>query len=116
MNIDEVTAYCLGFSSVLEKTNGHPANICTFSVGGKKFAYYKTSEPERCRFSVRVAPERFLELTDQPGVKPAKYLSRFHWVTIVQIDLFDGDYLKKLLEWSYQRAVETLPKKLQAEI
>ena len=116
MNIDEAANYCLSFSGSLEKTTGHPANICTFSVAGKKFAYYKTSEPERCRFSVRVTSERFLELTDQPGINPAKYMSRFHWVTIVNIDLFDEGYLRELLEWSYRRSVKTLPKRVQAEL
>jgi len=30
-------------------------------VGGKKFAYFKTSNPERWRFSVKVTPARFVE-------------------------------------------------------
>jgi hypothetical protein len=38
-----------------------------YTVGGRKFAYFKTSEPERWRFSTRVAPDRFIELTDVPA-------------------------------------------------
>ena len=51
--------------------------------GGRKFAYFKTSEPEQWRFSIRTTPERFMELTDVPGIKPARYMAKFHWVTIV---------------------------------
>jgi hypothetical protein len=34
-----------------------------YEVAGRKFAYFKTSAPERWRFSVRVTPDRFVELT-----------------------------------------------------
>ncbi len=116
MNVLEATEFCLSLSSVIERDSGHPANVFSFSVGGKKFAYYKTSEPEKGRFSMRVTPERFLELTDQTGIKPAKYMGRFHWITIVNIDFFDEEYLKDLVRWSYNRAVSSLSKKAQAEI
>ena len=116
MNIDQVKLLCNSFSSVEEKENGHPSNILTYSVGGKKFAYFKTSEPEKWRFSFRVTAERFLELTDQRGVKPARYMQRFHWVTIVEVSSFDGCYLKELINWSYDKALSRLSKKVQAEL
>ena len=62
----------------------HPGNILVYSVAGKTFAYFKTSEPEQWRFSFRVTADRFLELTDMPGVKPARYMGRFHGVTIIR--------------------------------
>lgn len=84
-----------------------------YSVGGKKFAYFKTSHPERWRFSTRVAPDRFVELTDVPGVKPARYRGRYHWITIVNVPSFPAPYLKELVEWSYQRAFASLSKTKQ---
>jgi predicted DNA-binding protein (MmcQ/YjbR family) len=89
---------------------GHPGNVLVYSVGGKQFAYFKTSEPEKWRFSVRVTAERFLELTDVPGIKPARYWARFHWVSIVDPDCVPVAYLKELVEWSYQRALSSLSK------
>lgn len=71
---------------------------------GRKFAYFKTSDPERWRFSVRVTPDRFVELTDVPGVRPARWRGRYGWVTIVDVARFPGDYLQALVEASYQRA------------
>lgn len=116
MNINQVKAFCLSFSGVTQRESGHPSNLLSYSVGDKKFTYFKTSEPERWRFSLRVTPERFLELTDVPGVKPARYMARFHWVTIVNVNAFDDDYLKELIGWSYKKACSRLSKKLQVEI
>ena len=69
-----------------------------------------TSNPERWRFSTKVTPDRFIELTDFPGVKPARYRGRFHWVTIVEVHRFPAAYLTELVEWSYQTAFASLSK------
>ena len=87
-----------------------------YAVGGKTFAYFKTSEPERWRFSIRVSPSRFLELTDMPGVKPARYMGRFHWVTVVNVHEFPSAYLVELVEASYRRALASLSKAKQRAI
>jgi predicted DNA-binding protein (MmcQ/YjbR family) len=63
-----------------------------------------------------VTPSRFLELTDMPGVKPARYMGRFHWVTIVQVQQFPSSYLVELVEASYRRALESLSKAKQIRI
>jgi len=95
---------------------GDPYNFLVYAVGGRKFAYFKTSLPERWRFSTRVAPDRFIELTDVPGVKAARYRGRFHWITIVNVSGFPTLYLKELVTWSYQRAFTCLSKARQAAI
>ncbi|GAB3385015.1 MmcQ/YjbR family DNA-binding protein [Lysobacter fragariae] len=87
-----------------------PSNILVFAVEGRKFAYFKTSDPEKWRFSVRVTPDRFIELTDVPGIKPARYFARFHWVTIVDVRRVPEDYLRELVAWSYWKAMDALPK------
>ena len=46
-----------------------------------------------------------LLLDDVPGIKPARYLARFHWVTIVDVSAVPADYLMELVEWSYTAAV-----------
>ncbi len=89
---------------------GPPSNVLVYYAGGKKFAYFKTSEPEQWRFSIRTTPERFLELTDVPGIKPARYMGRFHWVTIVDVSTVPFEYLQELISWSYAKAV-TRPKR-----
>jgi predicted DNA-binding protein (MmcQ/YjbR family) len=116
MNVTQLKRHCRKFAGAVEKLYGHHSNILVYSVGGKTFAYFKTSDPERWRFSLRVTPSRFLELTDMPGVKPARYMGRFHWVTIVHVDEFPSSYLVELVEASYRRALESLSKAKQISI
>jgi len=110
MNVAQLKAFCRAFPGATETLHGEPYNFLVYSIGGKKFAYFKTSQPEKWRFSTRVAPDRFIELTDVPGVKPARYRGRFYWVTIVHVQRFPASYLTELVEWSYQRALTSLSK------
>lgn len=116
MNLQSLKKLCLNKPGAVEKLSSAPSNVLVYSVGEKAFAYFKTSDPEKWRFSIRVPSDRFLELTDTPGVKPARYMGRFHWVTIVKIESFPGEYLTELVEWSYQKAFTSLTKKKQNEI
>lgn len=95
---------------------GPPSNILVYAVGDKKFAYFKTSEPERWRFSIRVSPERFVELTDVPGIKPARYMGRFHWITIVHPNSLPPKYLVELIDWSYHKALGSLSRVRRDEL
>lgn len=116
MNVEELKAFCRAFGGAAETPHGEPSNVLTYSVAGKNFAYFKTSDPEKWRFSLRVSPERFVELTGVPGVKPARYMGRFHWVTIVHVERFPVAYLVELVEWSYRKAFTSLSKTQQAAI
>jgi predicted DNA-binding protein (MmcQ/YjbR family) len=116
MNVAQLKTFCRGFPRATETDHGEPYNFLVYRIGGRKFAYFKTSEPERWRFSTRVAPDRFIELTDIPGVKPARYRGRYHWITIVNVPGFPAPYLRELVTWSYQRALASLPKSRQSAL
>lgn len=105
MDVAAVRKYCSRFPGATSTLYQPPSNILVYYCGGKKFAYFKTSEPERWRFSIRTTPERFLELTDVPGIKPARYMGRFHWITIVDVGSVPADYLRELIDWSHARAI-----------
>lgn len=113
MNTQQLKRHCQQYPGAVATLHGEPSNILVYKVEGKTFAYFKTSEPERWRFSLRVTPDRFLELTDVPGVKPARYMGRFHWVTIVDVSKFPADYLAELVAGSYRRALASLSKAKQ---
>ena len=86
-----------------------------FKVGGKMFA---CSGIERSsRYSFKVDDDRFLELTDLPGIAPAPYLARAKWIQIdpAECDLPDGD-IKALVERSYALVLARLPKKVQRDL
>ena len=104
MNVARLKRFCRERPGAAEMLYGEPYNFLVYSVRGRKFAYFKTSEPERWRFSVRVTPDRFVELTDVPGVKPARYRGRYGWITIVDVAAFPEGYLRELVEASYDRA------------
>ena len=113
MNVRQLKQFCRGFGGATETLYEEPYNFLVYAVGGRKFAYFKTSHPEQWRFSTRVAPDRFIELTDVPGVKPARYRGRFHWITIVSVSSFPALYLEELVDWSYRRAFASLSKNRQ---
>lgn len=112
MNVVQLKKFCMQFPGAQEVLHDAPVNVLTYRVGGKNFAYFKTSAPEQWRFSVRVMPEQFLALTDpmqtHGNVKPARYMARHHWLTVVHVQQFPADYLRELVTASYQRAVASL--------
>ncbi|MDG9926352.1 MULTISPECIES: MmcQ/YjbR family DNA-binding protein [unclassified Pseudomonas] len=116
MDITAVKDYCRGLPGVSSRLYDAPSNILVYYVGGRKFAYFKTSEPEQWRFSICTSAERFLELTDVPGIKPARYMARFRWVTIVDVETVPADYLRELITWSYAKARSGLSKRQQLAI
>lgn len=116
MDLAALKRHCRSLPGSVEQRYAAPANILVYDVGGKRFAYFKTSEPERWRFSVKVSTERFLELTDQPGIKPARWLGHHRWVTVVDVSTIPAAYLKELVAWSYRHAFGRLTQRQRAAI
>jgi predicted DNA-binding protein (MmcQ/YjbR family) len=114
MDTTQLEIYCDRLPGATSRIIGPPGNILLYSIGIKQFAYFKLSEPEKWRFSFRTNPERFLELTDVPGIKPARYMARFHWVTVVDVRSVPAGYLEELVSWSYHKALGALSKPAQA--
>ena len=83
-----------------------------FKVAGKMFACSGIETDSR--YSFKVDDERFLELTDQPGIEPAPYLARAKWIQVdpATCRLTDKE-IAALLERSWQLVVAKLPKKVQ---
>jgi predicted DNA-binding protein (MmcQ/YjbR family) len=82
-----------------------------WSVAGKMFAVMCTLGPERGRLSFKVDRERFLELTDQPGISPAPYMARAFWISINEPQLFSEAELAGYVRNSYELVRDALPKK-----
>jgi predicted DNA-binding protein (MmcQ/YjbR family) len=116
MDTEQLKVYCAGLPGAGVRLYDAPSNVLVYHVGDKRFAYFKTSEPERWRFSIKVSPERFVELTDVPGIKPARWMARFRWITIVDVRQVPEDYLRDLVQWSYRKALGSLSKSRQAAL
>ena len=86
-----------------------------FSVGLKMFAV-TSSEVPAGGMSFKVDDERFLELTDRPGIIPAPYLARAKWVRVESAKALSDEEAGALLRRSYELVFAKLTKKLQREI
>ena len=87
-----------------------------FSVGGKMFAVTPSDGSEGGRLSFKVADDRFLELTDQPGIIPAPYLARARWFSVTEPQRFATTELEAFILDAYTLIRAKLTKKLQAEL
>ncbi len=90
-------------------------NDTVFSVGAKMFAVTNKDAPA-LGFSFKVDDERFLELTDRPGIVPAPYLARAKWVHVSREAQLDDRELDALLRRSHALVFAKLTRKLQREI
>ena len=86
-----------------------------FKIGGKMFAI-AGSAPDGF-YSFKVADERFLELSDLPGFRPAPYLARARWVQVnpAAATLPDSE-IESLARDAYEIIFARLSKKLQREL
>ena len=82
-------------------------------VGGKMFAVFWIDGGRARTVSFKVDPERFLELTDQPGIVPAPYLARAHWVQVQKSKALADAEVRALVERSHALVAAKLPRKLR---
>lgn len=87
-----------------------------FSVGGKMFVVTPSDGSEGGRLSFKVADDRFLELTDQPGIVPAPYMARSRWVSVTEPRRFSTGEMAGFVLDSYTLVRARLTKKLQAAL
>lgn len=88
--------------------------VLVFSVGEKMFATTHTDVSNT--FSFKVDHDRFLSLTDRPGIIPAPYMARFKWVQISDPKAIALEEAIELVTRSYQLVFAKLTKKMQQEI
>jgi predicted DNA-binding protein (MmcQ/YjbR family) len=86
-----------------------------FKVGGKMYAATAV-EPGPPWLSFKCTPEDFAELTQRPGIIPAAYAARYHWISLETEDAPPVAEIKRLIAESYAMVLAKLPKKKQAEI
>ncbi|MDB5916291.1 MAG: hypothetical protein JWR40_525 [Massilia sp.] len=113
MDFDAAKTVCRGFAGSTEDIKWGADAV--FSVGGKMFAVAKHEAPAN-GISFKVDDERFLELTDRPGIIPAPYLARARWVKVVSAGALGDQEAFDLLRRSYELVFAKLTRKLQREL
>jgi len=87
-----------------------------YSVAGKMFTVLCLRGPDRGRLSFKVDAERFLELTDQPGITPAHYMARAFWITLTEPERFSRERVEAFVRHSYELVRANLTKRMQAKL
>jgi predicted DNA-binding protein (MmcQ/YjbR family) len=113
MNIDWVRSYCMSLPHAAESVQW--GNDLVFKINGKMFAVV-VLEPAKVWLSFKCSPEEFAQLIERPGIIPAPYSARYHWVALETEDALTVSELKTLLRRSYDLVVEKLPKKARAAL
>jgi predicted DNA-binding protein (MmcQ/YjbR family) len=108
MNIDWIRDLCLSFPQTTEQIQW--GDDLVFKVAGKIHAV-AVLHPAKIWLCFKVAPEKFAELTERPGIIPAPYLARAKWVALETKNALPSDELALLLRESYDLVVAKLPKK-----
>ena len=111
MHDEELAALCAHWPGVDADIKWDHDRV--YSVGGKMFAVLALDGPGSGRLSVKVDNERFLELTDLPGVHPAPCLARAHWISLSPGHALPAEAVVALLRDSYQLVRGKLPKKIR---
>jgi len=99
VNTEQIRALCLSWNCVTEDVKWEVDR--TFCVHDKMFVvlYHTDEQPW---LTVKVSQEDFETMTQSPGIKPAPYLARYHWVLIEDSYVLVAQKMtKKPREWSF---------------
>lgn len=113
MTIDQVRKLCLSLPGTAESVQW--GSNLVFKVAGKMFAVAEL-EPAEVWLGFKCTPEEFAELVERPGIVPAPYLARAHWVSLESRDALPAAELRRLLLQAYDLVAAKLPKKVRAEL
>ena len=113
MNVEWVRAYCLTLPHTTEQVLW--GDDLVFKIGGKMYAV-AVMVPHKVAMSFKCTPDIFAELVERPGIIPAPYSARSHWVALEREDALPRAEIKSRIRQSYDLVVARLPKKKQAEI
>ena len=113
MDFEAAKALCRTFPGAGESVKW--GSCAVFSVGKKMFAVAGHESPATS-ISFKVEDDRFLELTDRPGIIPAPYMARLKWVCVETASALSDEEAAQLLRRAYEVIFSKLCKKLQREI
>ena len=99
MNVDSVRGYCLSFPQARENLQWGD-DLC-FKVANKIFAVLSLESvpPSLC---FKCTPEKFAELCEREGIRPAPYVGRYKWVLLERLEVLGDEELEDLIRQSYE--------------
>ena len=109
MDLESLRKYCLSLPHVTEKVQWHDDLL--FCIGGKMFVIATLEDGYGQRVAFKCSDERFPELLEREGVKPAPYLARAKWVALERFDTLPPAELRQYVREAYDIILAKLPKK-----
>jgi len=109
MNETQVIDFCLSLPGAREDYKW--GGLRVFSIAGNKM--FVVLDLAGAGLSFKVDAQLFLGQVDRPGVRPAPYLARAHWISVASPYSIGGPELRELLQRSHQLVVARLPKRQQ---
>ena len=106
MSPDAVAHYLLQLPGVREDRKWGSNRV--FSIAGNKMIAILDFMGDGLAF--KVDQDLFLGFTDRPGIRPAPYLARAHWVSMNEPFPLGEAELQELLTRAHQLVVRRLPK------
>lgn len=64
---------------------------------------------------LKSSPEKFAELCEQEGIKPAPYVGRYKWALLERLDVLSDEELRDLVRQSYEMVVGKSKTKAKAK-
>lgn len=108
LDVDRIRSICLAFPHATETVQW--GNDLVFKVAGKMFAVAALDPGPHC-LSFKTTPDQFAELTERPGIVPAPYLARAHWVSLESGRAMPAAEIARRLREAYDLTVAKLSKK-----
>ncbi|HST27168.1 MAG TPA: MmcQ/YjbR family DNA-binding protein [Rudaea sp.] len=110
----ELGKLCAGLNGAAGAIKNEDDLVCR--VAGKVFAVLCVRGPDRGRLSFRVDAERFVGLSEQPGIVPAHYTARPFWITLTEPERFSADHTAQFVRRSYELVRAGLSRRQQAAL
>lgn len=99
MDLESIRRFCLSFPHAAEDMPW--ADDLCFKVGGKIFAGISLSTIPQ-GITLKCDPERFAELVEREGIRPAPYVGRYKWVRMEGLGVLRDLELEELIRKSYE--------------
>ena len=114
MDVESLRAYLLSLPDVAETVQWGDNLVywvADKAIGGRMFALASLTPDHGAVLSFAAGPERFAELVELEGVRPAPYLARAYWVAVESWNTLPAAELKELLRRARDVVYEKLPRR-----
>jgi len=110
MDLEELRDYCLSLPATFEDTPFGPDTL-VFKVSGKIFALTGL-EAVNLSVNLKCEPEKAIELRERYfEIIPGFHMNKSHWNTVSCTGNLNNQFIKELIQDSYELVVKSMTKK-----